>query len=187
MDPGSRGYWTTVGAYTVGMLLIQSFMGYGIDWFKANLGEALLDATAYGLVGIGAVAGVAVGWRLWPRTRTLERLWLGGALLLYGAGTLTARYPQERLHYLGYGILAWLVYFGLAGRTRHAVVFTALGGSAVGLLDELLQIVWPRRYFDWADVGMNVLSVLLGLLAAIPAWRASRRPAPPHRRALSDP
>ncbi|MCH2279365.1 MAG: VanZ family protein [Vicinamibacterales bacterium] len=52
-----------------------------------------------------------------------------------------------------------------------------LAGSSIGLLDELLQIIWPRRYFDWADVGMNVVAVGLGLLVAIPTWSALNRDA----------
>jgi hypothetical protein len=52
-----------------------------------------------------------------------------------------------------------------------------LAGSSIGFLDELLQIIWPRRYFDWADVGMNVVAVGLGLLVAIPTWSALNRDA----------
>jgi VanZ family protein len=50
-----------------------------------------------------------------------------------------------------------------------------LVGASIGLIDELLQIAWPRRYFDWADVAINGLSVGLGLLVAIPLWRALQR------------
>jgi hypothetical protein len=48
-------------------------------------------------------------------------------------------------------------------------------GSLIGYADELLQILWPRRYFDWADVGMNIAAVGLRLLVAVPARRATGR------------
>jgi VanZ family protein len=104
---------------------------------------------------------------------------------LYGLGTLTARFPQERLHYLGYGLLAGLLYAGWRGVASAAAATTAGGsewlrpalltvlvGSGIGLLDELLQILWPRRYFDWADVLINVLSVAVGVIVAIPVVSA---------------
>ena len=115
---------------------------------------------------------------------------MAAALAVYGLGTLSARNPQERLHYLGYGLLAVLLYIGFArdpSRRRASQQAVAPGGflvpalaalvvgSGIGMLDELLQIPWPRRYFDWADVGINVLSVGLGLLVAIPVWSALER------------
>ena len=111
---------------------------------------------------------------------------IGVALMLYGVGTFSARNPQERLHYLGYGLLAMLLYVGFVrlfetdkergGGSVFAPAAAALVvGSLVGYADELLQIIWPRRYFDWADVGMNIVAVGLGLLVAIPVWNALRR------------
>ena len=77
-----------------------------------------------------------------------------------------------------------ILYYGMArdrtpgerGATVVPVAGALVAGSLIGLADELLQILWPRRYFDWADVGMNVVAVGLGLLVAIPAWRAVNRP-----------
>ncbi len=188
-DVSSRRYWLAAAAYTVSLLLTQSVMGYGIDGFKALWGEDALEVVAYLIVGAGAFIVVAAGWRLWGRCSPGERAWVAVALVLYGAGTLTARYPQERLHYLGYGVLAVILYVGFA-RDRGAknpsaapgnqaplqpAAAAVLLGSTVGLADELLQIVWPRRYFDWSDVGMNVVAVVLGVLVAIPLWNAVRR------------
>ncbi len=180
--------------YIVALLSIQSTMGYGIDKFKELWGDGALEVVAYLIVGAGALVVVWAVWTVWARCSAAERAWIGLALLLYAAGTLNARYPQERLHYLGYGLLAILLYVGFArdraARDRATVDGVASGGRpaelapafaafvlgcAVGFADELLQILWPRRYFDWADVGMNVVAVGLGLLVAIPLWNALRR------------
>lgn len=183
-DHGARRndrYWGLVSAYVFALLSVQPFLGYGVDWWKQTLGGTSLAVTAWALVALGAGAMLAVAVRVLPRTRGVERLWLLFAVVLYGAGTLTAGAPQERLHYLGYGLMAVMLYVGLQGRTRSSTLsrFAFVGslslGSAIGLLDEGLQILWPRRYFDWKDVGMNALAVLLGLLVVLPAYRAAGR------------
>ena len=180
------GYWSVVALYVVVLLSTQSVMGLGIDKFKELWGVGALEVVAYLIVAAGAAAVVWASARVWARCRAGERAWIVLALLLYGFGTFNARNPQERLHYLGYGLLAVLLYVGFA-RARQAVsdggvlaavvpaAATLVIGSLVGLADELLQILWPRRYFDWADVGMNVAAVSLGLLVAIPVLNALRR------------
>jgi hypothetical protein len=166
-------------------------MGWGIDLFKELWGVGALEVVAYALVAVGAAAVLWLGSRVWTRCTLAERAWIAVALVAYGVGTMSARNPQERLHYLGYGMLAALLYVGFArdrqaprsdenddGVPAGALVPAALAfvlGSLIGYVDELLQILWPRRYFDWADVGMNIVAVALGLLVAGPVWRATRR------------
>jgi len=183
----TRSYWALVTAYVVVLLSAQSFLGYGIDVFKETWGEAALNRTAYALVALGGLVVMVLGARLWRFTTVPERCLIALSMLIYMAGTMAARFPQERLHFVGYGLMAGLLYagwIGTAGSPDEPVgqpgwigpAFLALvTGSAIGLLDELLQILWPRRYFDWADVGINVLSVAVGLLAAIPVVSALQR------------
>ena len=182
-----RGYWTGVAAYIVLLLVTQSVMGLGIDKFTELWGVETLEVVAYLIVFAGAAVVLWIGWKMWAPCSIAERAWIGVALLLYGVGTFNARNPQERLHYLGYGLLAMLLYVGFArlseGDEERGVgsAFTPAAaalvvGSLIGYADELLQIIWPRRYFDWADVGMNVVAVGLGLLVAIPVWNALQRP-----------
>ncbi len=191
LQVGSRRYWQMVAAYVVVLLAAQSFMGLGIDKFKELWGLQALEYTAYMIVALGAAPVLWLGARVWRRCSVTERLWIGTALVIYGVGTVSARNPQERLHYLGYGLLAVLLYVGFSARPRnaiaasgtlpaspgvlHAAMPAAVLGFAVGLTDELLQILWPRRYFDWADVMINALAVGLGLLLAIPLSNGLRR------------
>ena len=180
-----RRYWTSVAAYVVILLTTQSVMGLGIDKFKELWGVATLELVAYLVVAAGGAGVVWVLWKVWARCSVAERAWIGVALLFYGVGTLSARNPQERLHYLGYGLLAMLLYVGFArrdetdaepvGGAAWASAAALVAGSFVGFADELLQIVWPRRYFDWADVLMNIVAVGLGLLVAVPVWNALQR------------
>ena len=181
----ARQYWWSVGIYIVVLLLSQSIMGLGIDKFKELWGVWTLEVVSYSIVVLGVVGVGWVGWKVSTRCTTNERAWILIALVAYGIGTFVARSPQERLHYLGYGMLAILLHRGFVcghgkSRKRSTLVLASgvfLAGSSIGLLDELLQIIWPRRYFDWADVGMNVVAVGLGLLVAIPTWSALNRDA----------
>ncbi len=179
----ARRYWTGAGIYVVVLLLTQSVMGLGIDKFKELWGVRALEVVAYIIVAAGASGVVWVGWKVRARCTVSERLWIAVALVAYGVGTFSARAPQERLHYLGYGLLAMLLYVGFArdrgepvkGPALVPALSALLVGSLVGFADELLQILWPRRYFDWADIGMNVVAVALGLLVVIPVWSALNR------------
>jgi hypothetical protein len=188
MKLGSKSYWVLVIVYVVVLLVAQSFMGYGIDIFKETWGEAALNRTAYVLVGLGALVVVVFGFRLWKLTTAGEKWLIAFSLLLYAAGTLTARFPQERLHYTGYGLMAALLYAGWKGTEAaptnarsdnggwlRPALLAFVTGSAIGLLDEVLQIFWPRRYFDWADVGINAISVAVGVMIAIPVVNALLR------------
>ncbi len=166
-------------------------MGYGIDGFKQLWGEDALEVVASLIVVAGGLAVLWAGTKIWARCTGVELASIALGLALYGAGTFTARYPQERLHYLGYGLLSILLYIGFrrsrgadSGRASalRSTLFAAAAavalGTAVGFTDELLQILWPRRYFDWADVAMNVVAVSGGLLVAIPLANALRREDP---------
>lgn len=203
MRAGSSRYWYGVAAYVVTLLSIQPFLGFGVDMIKERWGEATLDGVGYAGGALGAILVVWILSITWTRQSAAQRLSMSAGLLAYAVGVVLVRYPQERLHFLEYGLLAGLLYAGLlgdrprrppgAGRDgtaggngpRLRVLRGRLGaegwapalgaaglGTGVGLVDELLQILWPRRYFDWVDVGLNVVAVALGLVIAVPAANA---------------
>ena len=172
-----RSYWILVSVYVVVLISAQSFLGYGIDFFKETWGEVALNRTAYVLVALGGLTMVILGARLWRLTTFRDRCLIALSLALYGVGTMSARFPQERLHYVGYGVLASLLYAGWKNPARisprepeqhpewaRPAALTLVVGGAIGFLDELLQILWPRRYFDWEDVRINILAVAVGIL-----------------------
>lgn len=76
--------------------------------------------------------------------------------------------------YAGLGIFA--AAYARAGcrpwRTR-ALLMGVL--AAVGTTDELLQGMLPQRFFEWSDVGMNLVGGAGGMLAAeIAGWMSGR-------------
>jgi hypothetical protein len=137
------------------------------EWLLATR----LGAWAFGpglLVVIGA--GTVVIARGLARRGAPLGVWL---LLALAAGGylaalqwLTVR-PIERIHLPEYGVVAALAWWALRGR-RIAVGRAHAGALAitlvVGLADEALQLVIPRRFFDWRDVALNGAAGLLALL-----------------------
>src|SRR3989338_3812011 len=60
------------------------------------------------LTGIGGYA-----WRVINIRRPLSWLLLAAALGCYIYGIIVIKYPDEKIHFLQYGILAWLVFKAL--------------------------------------------------------------------------
>lgn len=83
---------------------------------------------------------------------------------------LTIEIPAERIHFLEYGIMSYLLMRTLEGKRQKKYILTFMTGLIIGILDELIQLFLqhqrifnlPRRYFEWKDIGMNAFGVFLG-------------------------
>jgi hypothetical protein len=95
----------------------------------------------------------------WPRAVLLSIIF---ALFTGLAWALRAN-PEEAFHFVQYGVLSLLLYRALRFHLADPTIFLAAIalGAVAGILDELIQWVTPRRYFDFRDIGINVLSGLL--------------------------
>lgn len=71
--------------------------------------------------------------------------------------------PEEAMHFVEYGVLSFLLYRALCHRITDYSVFlvAAMLGSFFGIVDELIQWIVPRRFFDFRDIGINVTAVVL--------------------------
>ena len=95
--------------------------------------------------------------------------------LLSDRGTALER-TVERMHFLLFGALAATTFLALRPPTRGAGESPAGGGATAGLtlivvawvavLDELLQDVLMARTGEAFDIGLNVFSGLIGLIAS---------------------
>jgi len=102
--------------------------------------------------------------------RRITQVWRYAALLgLFGLYLLSAQLvqtPEEELHFLEYGLVGVFFLRPLADaydwswRTYGKAFLLA---TAAGWIDELLQGLLPNRHYDMRDVGLNALSILLGL------------------------
>ena len=82
--------------------------------------------------------------------------------------------PEESIHCLEYGILGWLLLRAVQHQFHSlAAPFTAaMIGISLGIVDELIQWLIPGRYFDFRDLGINGVSVLLALAALVATTQA---------------
>lgn len=76
-------------------------------------------------------------------------------------------HPEEAVHFLEYGLLSFLLFRALRNHLSDITIYFSAFflGSLVGLFDEILQWITPRRYWDFRDVGLNALAVLLFQIA----------------------
>lgn len=71
-------------------------------------------------------------------------------------------YNPYLLHVVEYAILGFLLAFGLY-KSLHPVYYIAMG-IAYGVSDEIHQLYVPSRYFDYLDILMNAIGVVIGAL-----------------------
>jgi hypothetical protein len=117
---------------------------------------------------------VAAAWivraffrRQWkPRPAQIAVLCGIGGLFSWLAWSLRAN-PEEAFHFVQYGVLSILLFRALRHRLSDSSLYltATLIGSAFGILDELIQWVVPRRYFDFRDIWINVQAVGLVQIA----------------------
>lgn len=107
----------------------------------------------------------------------LAWLILLAAIFSYIYGIVTIQYPEEKIHFLEYGVLAFLLFQALRCRfSEHtSYLFAFLLASFLGLGDEGIQHVLPNRYYQWDDVVLNSVSSLLGLMLTF-SYRLGKMP-----------
>jgi hypothetical protein len=122
---------------------------FGRDLFLAGVLVAVLAA--------GAAAAAAL-----RRARALGRrraLWLAGVVATYAAASVALRdNAEEAVHFVEYGVLGVLAFRALGHRLRDASIYVAaaLVGGMIGLVDEALQWLVPRRVWDLRDLVLNL-------------------------------
>jgi len=113
--------------------------------------------------------------------------------------TLLTHYPEERFHFIEYGVLAVLLYGAWRQQvgTGWAYLGAAVTGVLIGAGDEGVQYLTKyipvlarglgctlsnpemfRRYFGWSDIWLNVLGVLYGLVFWLTVVQNRRATAP---------
>jgi VanZ family protein len=68
--------------------------------------------------------------------------------------------PEEAFHFVQYGVLSILLFRALSHRLTDPSIYLAAAaiGAIGGILDEMIQWITPRRYFDYRDIAINALA-----------------------------
>lgn len=82
--------------------------------------------------------------------------------------------PVERVHFLEYGILAFLLFRASGRPYGMGLVWVFVAVLVAGFADEIIQWILPNRYFDIKDVAIN------GIGAAIGLWFGTMMRRPEH-------
>ena len=130
----------------------------------------LLKITVYLLLAGFIVAGIFfviryIGFRL------LNAVVLTVFLIIYLLIIKQYSILVEKIHFIEYGFLAFLVYYTLSLKTRGAAVYplSLFIVTIIGWGDEIIQYFLPERVYDNRDVFLNALSgaLVLALLFVI--------------------
>jgi hypothetical protein len=143
------------------------------NWLRDHHLLRLAVAVSFGL------AATTMSWLIFrdPRNRSPKALLsLLGIALLYAAVILPMSSPEEKVHFIEYGIVALLAEGSApkAWSQRKKYIAAAVFVFAAGWVDELIQALLPSRYYDLRDVAFNATAGVIALLA-LAALRFTRR------------
>jgi len=87
-------------------------------------------------------------------------------VLAYVYGLVTLQLSSEKIHFIEYGFLAYLVIKAISLDIKKPIAygFAFLLVSIIGWIDEGIQNILPNRYYSMDDVILNSISGALVLL-----------------------
>ena len=135
------------------------------NFLEARWGVSLFGYSVLIVVIAVFLSGLYILWYRLKIRSFSNYIWLAAVALVYVFFTLRLwNRPEEAIHFLEYGLLGFLLYNALRHNINDkGIYFIAfLIGALVGIFDEALQWMIPRRVWDFRDLGINALSV--GLL-----------------------
>lgn len=73
--------------------------------------------------------------------------------------------PEENAHFIEYSLVYPIVVYSLRPYFKKHMLFIGsfLLAILIGWGDESIQSLIPGRYFEWSDVGLNVVGAFLGM------------------------
>lgn len=173
--------WLGVAAWVAFIYLTIPLARSIQEVVRARAGkEVFLWITYSAFAGAAAWVLRALFRKQWT-ARPVQIAVLAGIGTLYSWMTWSLRAnPEEAFHFVQYGVLSLLLFRALSRRLHDPSIYVAatLIGAAIGIGDELIQWVVPRRYFDYRDIGINALAVGLAQVALAAGIRPGfvRRP-----------
>jgi len=155
-------YWTLAAGW---MILIIATLGV-----VRPICEFLREHLPFGMsitIFLGLLLAVVIIYALRENMRRPINtyLFLTAIIGAYIGMFIYLSIPEERVHLLQYGVLAFLIYRAVAvDLSGFSVYFyTFILASFLGWVDESIQHITPGRFFDWKDVLLNAISAFLAL------------------------
>ena len=157
------------------IVLAAPFMGQLNAWLRRTFPEQFLPivmAAVIVLVGAGVLAAARHirDRRAWRYSALAGALAAGAAYSLFTATGSPDVDWAERVHFVEYGLIAFLFYrvWRSAG-DPSSLLLPLLAGLGVGLAEEWLQWFIPVRVGELHDVLLNLVAVACGLVFSVAA------------------
>ena len=151
--------WTVIWVFILAIYLSLPFMRAFLVFLKDTVGSAnvglLLNVALLFCGCILLLIGLRRNWK--------ALLQVSIPIAIMAAAAYQLHIPEERVHFLEYGLLGILVQKTARQSTWTQLVMGSLFVVLVGMGDELLQWWLPNRVGDLRDVGMNALAGVLGV------------------------
>lgn len=175
---------------SLSIILIYIGMIYATIPLVPRIRKQLVETFGYSVYDIVYAAfiliGIAALYFIFRKQRTKHRIIsLTGIVLLaaiYYAILPNLKYSVEKVHFLEYGFLPFLLIRYLRRSVKDIMIFlyTILLIYLAGLGDETVQWLTPDRVGEIADVKINVYAGLIGIVGCLfifPEFRQNVRPS----------
>ncbi|HHL39528.1 MAG TPA: hypothetical protein ENJ37_03375 [Deltaproteobacteria bacterium] len=131
----------------------------GRDGVALGVDAALLVCAVLAALAVARTAGIL-----------RAAAFAAAAAAVLGAAWFALDLPQERVHFIEYGLLGLLA-LKAAGRGLGAAVAAFIFVTFVGATDEFIQHLLPMRVGDLRDVFINAVAGGMGLWAGLLLFR----------------
>ncbi len=172
--------WTLIGLYILVIYTTLPVMRYILNWLYKTAGnEGLVISVNTVLLGIAVVVLF-----MFFKKGVLFGVSILIPMLITGVFIHLLERPEERVHFLEYGLLGVLFFKGFLQKVKGNRISTTLfiksfllswvAVTVVGAGDELIQYVLPNRVGDIRDIAMNAAGGGLGVWVASLWYYTSR-------------
>jgi len=150
--------WLAIAAYVLAIYLTLPVMRPALGFLYAQMGRETLGTVINAVL---SAAGLTVICFFMKKgiSRTLLALGLLGVTAVI---VWRLERPEERVHFLEYGLLGFMLLSATKGARRQFLLSFAFV-VALGSLDEFIQLLLPNRVGDLRDVLMNAGGGILGI------------------------
>ena len=155
-------YWWFVFSYVFFIYITLPVMRDVLRFIYKTIGrEILIEIISVSII----ITIILIFFLFWKRKR--YGFWrLAGIIFIisiYIVWVFQLDIPEERVHFMEYGILGIMVYNGF-NSNKMKIFFLAIVITAIfGTIDELIQWFLPNRVGDIRDVIVNAVSGMLGV------------------------
>lgn len=158
----NKGLWIFIIVYIAIIYATLPIMRSVLTFLYKTLGKEILSLGVNGILVVGGLSFFIFIFKNSERDYGRLALILG-VLIIGTAVAMGYGIPEERVHFLEYGILGYLMLKATTYSWRMPFFASFILVFIVGIGDEAIQWFLPNRVGDMRDVFMNSFGGLLGV------------------------